>query len=134
MTHREAERRACERFVVPGATVYCKEEGFFFRRKYTDDFYPVSDISLGGLRYLSQKPLIDNAKVSLKIVLPGEDATMEIKGRVKWVSPNPEKSYKYVIGIQFEPYGTRKGNNDPRSRKRLEILEQKFKNPADRQS
>jgi Tfp pilus assembly protein PilZ len=132
MVHKEAERRTCERFVVPGATVYCKEEGFFFLKKYADDFYPVFDISLGGLRYLSQKPLKDNTKVSLKIVIPGEDDTMIMKGKVKWVSPNTAKSYKYIIGIQFEPYGTRKGNNDPESLKRLEVLEQKAKSSEGR--
>lgn len=132
MVHKEAERRTCERFVVPGAEVYCKEEGFFFSKKHTGDFYPVFDISPGGLRYLSQKSLKDNAKVSLKMVIPGEDAAIVIKGRVKRVSPNPEKSYKYMIGIQFEPYGTKKGNNDPESLKRLEVLEQKFKSSEGR--
>jgi hypothetical protein len=46
---------------------------------------------------------------------------------MKWVAPNPGQSYNYQIGIQFEPYGTKKGNNDPESLKKLTALEQKFK-------
>jgi len=134
MAHKEAERRACGRFVVPGTTVYYKEDSYFFSKKYTDDFYPVLDISLGGLRYLGQNPLKENAEVSLKITIPGGESAMIMKGKVKWVSPNIETSYKYLIGIQFEPYGRKKNHNNPENLKRLEFLEQKFMSPADRES
>jgi hypothetical protein len=129
MSHNGAERRACKRFVVWGATVYYKKESFFFTRKYTDDCYPLLDISWGGCTFLSQKPLKAKIKVSLKIVPPGEeDAAIVIKGRVIWAPPNPGGSYEYRIAIQFDPYGTKKGNNAPESLDRLKALEQKFKN------
>jgi len=128
MPHRGAERRACERFVVPDATVYYKKESFFFTGEYTDDCYPVLDISRGGCNFLSHKPLKAKIKVSLKIVLPGEeDAAIVVKGRVVWVPPNLGRSYEYRIGIQFDPYGAKKGNNAPESLERLKALEQKFR-------
>ena len=36
-----------------------------------------------------------------------------MKGKVVWTAVNPEKSYKYRVGVQFEPYGEKKGQNPP---------------------
>lgn len=128
MTNKGSERRACARFAVPGATVYYKEVGFFFSREYSDDYYPLFDISLGGCNFLSQTPLKPERKVSLKIVIPGEeDAAIVLTGRVIWTSPHSGMSYNYQNGIQFNPYGTGRGDNAPECLERLKALEQKLK-------
>jgi len=51
---------------------------------------------------------------------------MTFKGRVRWSAANPGKSYKYQIGIQFNPYGEKKGQNYPGSLVKIIALEQKF--------
>lgn len=121
------ERRACKRFKVPGATVCIKLEKFFFSRKrYVEEFYPIIEISRGGIRFLGQKLLSATSKISLKIAIPEEQAILILKGRVKWLSASPTKSYRYQFGVQFNPYGKQKGDNDPEILEKLIMLEKKF--------
>lgn len=129
MGDRELERRACERFVIPGAAVRYKKEALLFSGKYTEKFYPVFDISRGGLRFLSLESLKANTKVSLMLVIPEEKDPLTITGSVRWLSLNPEKSYKYQVGVQFNPYGKKKRENDPEILERLIALEGKFLKP-----
>ena len=105
MDEKEIERRTCVRFEVPGATVIYREKKLFFTKEKDDEeFWPVLDMSRGGFRFLCQKPLKSNTKAYLKISIPGEDAPMSLSGLVRWTSFNPGKSYKYQIGIQFDPF------------------------------
>lgn len=127
MVHRGIERRTCERFEVPGATLCYRREGLLpFSKEYTEECFPIVDISRGGLRFLSETMLKVDAMLSLKVTLPGDETPLLIKGRVSWASVNPGVSYKYQIGIQFEPYGDKKSENDPESLRRITALEQKF--------
>lgn len=129
---RGIERRACIRFEVPGATVSHKEEKFFLRRSnYGEEFCPVIDISRGGLRFLCQKSMKINTKVRLKIALPGERIPLILKGQVRWSAPNPGKSYRYQVGVQFNPYGEKSKQNYPGALVKIIALEQKFA-PSDK--
>jgi hypothetical protein len=127
MDEKEIERRTCVRFEIPGATVIYREKKLFFpKEKDDEEFWPVLDMSRGGFRFLCQKPLKSNTKAYLKISIPGEDAPMSLSGLVRWTSFNPGKSYKYQIGIQFNPYGEERGQNSPENLERLISLEKKF--------
>lgn len=127
MEHKEIERRACTRFEIPGATVSCKEKRLFFAKKEINEEYtPVLDISRGGLRFLGQELLKNKRRVSLTISIPDERIPLSLNGRVLWNSFNPGKSYKYQIGVQFDPYGEKKDQNNPEDLARLVTLEQKF--------
>jgi PilZ domain len=120
------ERRACERFVIAGATVHFREEGFLFSGKYHEEAFPAVDISRGGLRFLSNFPLKIAARVTLKVMIPGREDPLLLKGRVRWTSTNPGKSYKYQTGVQFAPYGSNRGDNDPATPQDIIALEEKF--------
>jgi len=120
------ERRACERFVIPWAKASYRVEGFISSGHFTEDLFPVVDISRGGLRLLTDSLLKAEAKVFLKIFIPGDADELDLKGRVTWVALNPERSYKYQVGIQFAPYGEKKGENSPEVLTRLKTLEEKF--------
>jgi len=120
------DRRTCERFVIPGATVYFKKEKLFFKKAFTENPHPLFDISRGGLRFLSQSPLKNDVDMLLKLVIPGDELPIIVRGTVMWLSINPGKSYKYQIGVQFNPYGKRSGENDPGILERLSALEQRF--------
>lgn len=127
MEHKGMERRTCTRFEIPGATVSYKEKKLFFSKKEINEEYtPVLDISRGGLRFLCQKLLKNKSKVSLTVSIPDERISLSLRGRVLWISFNPGKSYKYQIGIQFDPYGEKKEENSPEDLARLITLEQKF--------
>ena len=128
MSNNRIERRTCFRFEIPGATTSYKLDKFLSssHRKYGEEFCPILDISRGGMRFVSQKALKINTKINMKISIPGERVPMTFKGRVRWSAANPGKSYKYQIGVQFNPYGEKKGQNYPGSLVKIIALEQKF--------
>lgn len=124
------ERRLCQRFKIAGATVsYRRDKLFSPKAKVEEEFCPVLDLSRGGVRFLTQKPLKFKSKVSLQLSIPGERIPLEMKGRVRWSTFNAGQSYKYQAGVQFNPYGLEKGQNPPQALTKLVGLEQKFIEP-----
>jgi hypothetical protein len=121
------ERRACQRFKIPGSTVNYQKSGLIFMPKgFLEEFCPVLDISRGGVRFLTQKPLKHNSKLTVKISIPGERIPLSLVGEVRWSTFNPGKSYRYQVGVQFYPYGEKKGQNYPGNLVKIIALEQKF--------
>lgn len=128
MSENNIERRTCLRFEIPGATISYKFDKFIpsGSNNFTEEFCPILDISRGGLRFLSQKSYKINTKLLVKISVPGEQVPLQLKGRVRWAAANSGRSYKYQIGIQFNPYGEKKGQNYPGTLVKIIALEQKF--------
>jgi len=127
MVYKGINRRACKRIKIEGATVTYKEGRFFFSKKqYVEEFYPVVEISRGGVRFLGKKLFTISSKVSIKISLPEESSPLILTGKVRWTSLNPAMSYKYQIGIQFDPFAWKKGCNHPEILEKIMKLEQKF--------
>ncbi len=127
MVFKGIDRRAYKRIKIKGATVTYKEGRFFFSKKqYVEEFYPVVEISRGGVRFLGKKLFTISSQVSLKISLPEEPSPLILRGRVRWTSLNPAMSYKYQIGIQFDPFAWKKGCNHPEVLEKIMKLEQKF--------
>ena len=132
MSDKGMERRICQRFKIPGATIsYKREHWLFSRRDFEQEFCPVLDISRGGVRFLTQKPMKYKVRVSLQIAIPGERVPLTLKGHVRWTSYNPGKSYKYQAGVQFNAYGDKKGQNYPGALVKIIALEQKFIEPGE---
>ena len=132
MGEKGIERRLCQRFKISGATVsYRKEKLLSSKTKIDEEFCPVLDLSRGGVRFLTQKPLKFKAKVVLQISVPGERIPLSLKGHIRWSSFNPGKSYKYQAGVQFNAYGEKKDQNYPGSLVKIIALEQKFIEPGE---
>jgi len=119
MEHEEVEKRACIRFEIPGATV-----GYEFKEQ-KEEFSPVIDISRGGIKFQGKKPLDINAEVTLKISIPGERVPLILHGKVRWIF-FIEKKDQYEVGVQFNPYGEKEGQNYPGNLVKIIALEQKF--------
>ncbi len=127
MDYEGIERRTCIRFEIPGATVsYKLKKPLIAKYAEGEEFCPVLDLSRGGLRFLAQEELKIGTPVILKLSVPGERIPLELLGQVRWVSPAVGKSYKYQIGVQFHPYGEKKGQNYPGALVKIIALEQKF--------
>ncbi len=127
MEYKGIDRRAYKRIKIRGATVTYKEGKFFFSKKqYVEEFYPIVEISRGGVRFLGKKLFTIHSHISLKISLPEEPSPLILRGRVRWTSLNPTMSYKYQIGIQFDPFALKKGCNHPEILEKIMKLEQKF--------
>jgi hypothetical protein len=130
MGEKEVERRLCQRFRIPGATVSYRKASFFSSKTRIDEeFCPVLDLSRGGVRFLTQKPLKFKSKIVLQLSVPGERVPLDLKGRVRWSTFNAGKSYKYQAGVQFNPYGLEKDQNVPQTLTKIVSLESKFVEP-----
>ena len=106
------KKRSCERFNIPGTTLYYRSKpSFFVRRKYSSTYYPVIDFSRGGAKFLCDERLKAGSAIIVKFNIPGIDEEPELKASVRWISKNPEKSYKYQTGIAFNSYGSKKDDN-----------------------
>lgn len=131
MAEKGLERRLCQRFKIDGATVAYRRDRLLASKSGVDEeFCPVLDLSRGGVRFLTQKPLKFKSKISLQLSIPGERVPLDLKGRVRWSTFNSGKSYKYQAGVQFNPYGLEKGQNSPQALTKIVVLEQKFVEPG----
>lgn len=132
MSDQGMERRLCQSFKIPGATVsYQKERWLLPAKGFEQEFCPVLDISRGGIRFLTQKPLKFKSRIVLQISIPGERIPINLRGQVRLSSFNPGKSYKYQASVQFNAYGEKKGQNYPGALVKIIALEQKFIEPGD---
>ncbi len=132
MSDKGTEKRSCQRFKIPGATVsYQRERRLFPSKGFEQEFCPVLDLSRGGVRFLTQKPLKFKARIVLQVSIPGERIPLNLRGQVRWSSFNPGKSYKFQAGVQFNAYGENKGQNYPGALVKIIALEQKFIEPGD---
>ena len=121
------EKRACERFIIPGSAVAYKVHGFFTRNQpFTDSLYPVTDLSKGGLSFLSDTPLKENKEVSILLHTSEKENPVQLEGKIAYVVINPAGSYRYRVGLKFLPFGTKNGFNPLENLKRLEELEKTF--------
>ena len=130
MGDKAVEKRLCQRFRIAGATVSYRVMRLFSSGSGSDEeFCPVLDLSRGGVRFLTQKPLKFKSRIRIQLTVPGERAPLDLCGRVRWSTFNTGKSYKYQAGVQFHPYGLEKGQNAPQTLTRIVALETKFVEP-----
>lgn len=113
------EKRTCIRFQIPGATV-----SYQFK-EHVEEFSPLVDISRGGLKFIGKKPPEINTEVTLNISIPGERIPLTLHGKVQWISYVEAKD-QYFIGVQFNPYGEKQGENYPGNMVKIIALEQKY--------
>ena len=119
MENKEAKKRTCKRFEIPGATISYEV------KKYTEELSPLRDISRGGVKFLSKNPLEIHADITLKISVPGERIPLTLHGKILWISSIESKD-QYQVVVQFNPYGEKEGHNYPGNLVKIISLEQKF--------
>ena len=126
------KKRNCRRFNIPGTTLYYREKPFlFFTGNYSADYYPVLNFSKGGAKFLCPQRLTPGRQITIKLNVPGTDQVPEILASIKWISKNPEQSYRYQIGIGFNSYGNGKNKNAVEILSLLEELEESLKKSRD---
>jgi len=82
-------------------------------------------MSKGGINFLCDQRLAAGAQLIVKVSIPGTETEPEIIANVKWISKNPEQSYRYQTGIAFNSYGDGKNKNSRNILSLLESLERK---------
>ncbi len=123
------KKRHCKRFMIPGCTLYYRNKpGLLIRTKYSEDYFPVINLSRGGVKFLCNERLKPGQDVVIKINIPGESQHPEINANIKWVSKNTEQSYRYQTGVAFNAYGNGKNENPEDTLVFLKTLEQRENN------
>ncbi|MCM2285296.1 MAG: PilZ domain-containing protein [Desulfobacula sp.] len=105
---------------------YKNKPRFFGKGKYSDEYYPVINMSKGGAGFLCNERLKVGTSLVIKIRIPGISAESEIISEVKWISKNPEQSYRYRTGLAFNSYGEGKNQNPKEVLTFLESLETRY--------
>ena len=132
MESNQSEKRSCQRFKIPGATIHYNEFGFLtFLRKQLGKPHPLIDISRGGLRFLSEEKLEINTKLRMTLSLPAEEEPLQLIGEVKWIFAQPDAISLYQIGVQFYPYGVEKGENNPAHLLKIEEWQKRLSDKED---
>lgn len=121
---RKSDRRAYDRFSIPGATITWKTAD---QDSFPDDTMPVSDISRVGLSLLTNKPPEVHSFLLLRILLPKQPEILDLLGTVVYVVPRgPGLTYEYRVGIELKPFSGNEGENTRESLQKIEKLEQKY--------
>jgi Tfp pilus assembly protein PilZ len=121
------EKRLSQRFLIPGATVSYRKERLIFQKKdFDEEFCPLINLSRGGVRFASRHKLKKGYKILAQLSIPGERSPIILKGEVRWVSASASQSFPFQLGVQFNPYGNKKGQNYPGNLAKIISLEHKF--------
>lgn len=121
------EKRLSQRFKIPGATVsYRKIRRLFQKKSFDEEFCPLHDLSRGGMNFICRQRLKPKTRLYLQLSIPGERAPLVLLGQVRWTARNNNDNFPYQVGIQFNVYGEKKGQNYPGNLVKIISLEQKF--------
>ena len=122
--------RKCARFIVPNATI-AYEHSHFGRTNgksaAQDEVSPVVDISTAGIAFLTNHtPKLGG--ISLHLVCSEDREPIPLNGVVAYfVVRDAGLDYRYRVGVEFQAFSERKGQNSVYARGRLERLEQLFR-------
>jgi hypothetical protein len=97
------EHRKDTRIAIKGGMVQYKESGggLFAIFKGSSDQYPILNISMRGMRFLTADTLLKDDKLTFSVGIPmlgGEP--LKVDGRVAWIRPSPRYDSN-IIGVQF---------------------------------
>ena len=121
------QKRSCIRFKVPGATLcYRKKPGLLRKNAYSEDRFPVLNLSRGGAKFLSDERPRVGMEIDVRIHIPEIDQTLELSGVIRWAGRNHEASYQFQAGISFAPYGNSKNENPPEALDAIKRLESAY--------
>lgn len=108
------ESRSHRRFTIPGAQVGIQlvHKRGFRHQESRMEYFPLSDMSRGGLRFPSSTLFKPKAPLEIDIYLPDEEQPIRLRGSVRWFGVYPGISYTYHIGVQFAAFSEKPGSSD----------------------
>ena len=136
-----SERRVHKRFAVEGSFTKVQDESFQVESAtakikhggligalsgYSKKQYKVLNLSRGGLAFESEEPFKFDQKISMLLYIPGLKEPLELTGRVRWQKDLFVKYVLKTVGIQFEPFGDKKGMNQESALDVLVELEERY--------
>ena len=130
---REAENqspRTEPRKTIPGATVTYFLHGNGIRKSSSSAYYPIFDLSRGGMAFLSDRPLKPGRRISLFLKCLDIKDEIRVEGDVVYSLVVDIAGYQYRTGVRFVPFGLEKGCNPPETLKILTRLLETAISPA----
>jgi len=119
-----SERRECQRFEVPGATVQYKSLWFPISFNGFSQPCETVNVSKGGLAFQCRSKMERGKKLAVRLIVPGEEP-LNLRASVRWCAFSWE-SMTYVTGIEFAPFGIGRGQNPRETLDHLRELEREF--------
>ncbi|MBN1568044.1 MAG: PilZ domain-containing protein [Acidobacteria bacterium] len=118
--------RARRRLAIPKATVRYKILSFWGRKGDYSGPCPLVDISKDGLALLADQDANPMKLLSLILKLPGEEETLEIKGRVVYAVATGIAGFRYRIGVRFLPFSEKRSCNPVKALDALTRIEETY--------
>ena len=119
--------RYIERFVIPNAQVFYKQQKNSKSSEKCSGIVPLIDLTYDSLRFETRDILKVGDTIDIDILIPGEEK-LAMRGHVVWISRQKENKHYYIV-VQFLPFAGRKPYNSFQSRKKLEQIFHKYHNP-----
>jgi len=119
------ERRRCKRFDIPGAEGRYKKTGLLSLFKDFSKAYRVLNISKGGLALACEEKFRLNDEVIIQLVVPNE-TPLNLRVRVRWQG-RPVGRMDRIVGVEFMPFGSRRGWNSLEALDVLTRLEARYR-------
>ena len=121
---RKLGRRSYDRIIIPGAIVSWVLTG---QKSFSDQTSPLSDITKGGLSFLTNDPPTVGSEITLRIFLPKKTGTFDLIGKVIYSrARGPRLTYGYRIGVELIPFTQTDGCNSLQSLSMIEALIRKY--------
>jgi hypothetical protein len=121
---RKFGQRTNDRIFIPGAAVAWKLSG---QKSFPETRSPLSDISIGGLAFLTNNPPDVQSDILILVSLPQKADSFELRGEVKYaLTRGPRLTYKYRVGVELRPFKKEDGCNPPQVLDQVKALDKKF--------
>jgi hypothetical protein len=118
---RKFGQRANGRLFIPGAAVAWKLAG---QEAFSESRSPLSDLSTGGLAFLTNNPPDLGSEVTIRVTIPPKSESFELQGEVKYSEMRGAKlTFKYRIGVELHPFKEAEGCNNALVLDKLKALE-----------
>jgi hypothetical protein len=121
---RKFGHRAHNRIHIPGAVVSWKISE---QESSSDARCPLSDISMGGVAFLTNNPPDVGSRIVLLVWAPRKTEAFELLGEVKYsIARGPRLTYKYRIGVELRPFDQSEGCNTLQALEQFKELEKRY--------
>ena len=121
-SHRE--RRRFKRFKIPGAYVRYTKIWLLGTLRLLSEPHSLLNLSKGGMKFISEEKLSIDEKIMAQLIVPRENL-LSLRAQVRWRGERNSNGVS-TLGVQFEPFGNRRGLNSYESLNVLERLDEHY--------